>query len=578
MAGKTLDITKVITPDSLACEIADKWQEWDSLRQGKKEEWQELRNYVYATDTRTTSNAKLDWCNSTTTPKLTQIKDNLHANYFAALFPSSNWMEWSGDERDAVTLAKTQTIEAYMENKVRQSKFVDEVSLLLDDWILFGNCFAMVQYENNIVETSKDVVVNYVGPKVYRISPYDIVFNPVASSFDQSPKIIKSILTLGEMKKMTLDGDPKYQEVFDRMLTARRTVAAFDGTTEKNNAFMADGFSSIQQYYGSAFVEILTYYGDIYDQESDTLHTNKIITIADRAYILSIEDNESWFGKAPIFHCGWRNRPDNLYAMGPLDNLVGMQYRIDHLENLKADVFDQIALPMMKIRGEVEDFTQAPGERIILGEEGDVAYLAPDTTALNADFQIANLMDKMEQMAGAPREAMGIRTPGEKTAYEVQSLLTGASRIFEHKAGQFERTFIEPILNTMLEMGRRIMNTADKIRISDPDTGAYLFEEITREDITAAGKIVPMGARHFAETAKRVQQLNVLMQQKLADPTMGVHISGKRLAQLVTRELGEEALFESNVQVAESMETQRTVQETQVQMEDEQMQAAEMGL
>jgi hypothetical protein len=41
--------------------------------------------------------------------------------------------------------------------------------------------------------------------------------------------------------------------------------------------------------------------------------------------------------------------------MGPLDNLVGMQYRIDHLENLKADVFDLIAFPPLKIKGYVED-------------------------------------------------------------------------------------------------------------------------------------------------------------------------------------------------------------------------------
>jgi hypothetical protein len=27
----------------------------------------------------------------------------------------------------------------------------------------------------------------------------------------------------------------------------------------------------------------------------------------------------------------------------------------------------------------------------------------------------------MEMMAGAPREAMGIRTPGEKTAFEVRA-------------------------------------------------------------------------------------------------------------------------------------------------------------
>ena len=94
--------------------------------------------------------------------------------------------------------------------------------------------------------------------------------------------------------------------------------------------------------------------------------------------------------------------------MGPLDNLVGLQYRIDHLENLKADVFDQIAYPILKIKGgDVEDFVFEPGARIYLGDEGDVGYMSPDTTALQADLQIQNLADTMEEMAGAPRQGYG---------------------------------------------------------------------------------------------------------------------------------------------------------------------------
>ena len=86
MAGETLDIENIVEPEVLAVEIANRWREWDTLRNTKIQEWKELRNYVYATDTRTTSNSKLPWTNSTTTPKLTQISDNLHANYFSALF------------------------------------------------------------------------------------------------------------------------------------------------------------------------------------------------------------------------------------------------------------------------------------------------------------------------------------------------------------------------------------------------------------------------------------------------------------------------------------------------------------
>jgi hypothetical protein len=368
----------------------------------------------------------------------------------------------------------------------------------------------MVDWEDGFVnKESGEFIQKYTGPRLKRVSPYDICFNPTATSFEDSPKVIRSIKSLGEIKRM-IDADPSndyLKEVLDKMMGARKAVRSSEGHIDKGEGFTADGFSNIQQYYESDYVEILTFYGDIYDQASNEFMSDRIITIVDRAYVIDNQENPSWLGKSPIFHSGWRNRPDNLYSMGPLDNLVGMQYRIDHLENLKADVFDQIAYPILKIKGDVEDFDFEPGARIYLGEEGDVGYMAPDATALNADMQIQILENKMEEMAGAPRQAMGIRTPGEKTAFEVQTLQNSASRIFEHKAAHFERTFLEPILNSMLEMARRYMNRSDTIRILDDARGFTKFMDITREDITSSGKIVPVGARHFAERARRVQNL-----------------------------------------------------------------------
>jgi hypothetical protein len=255
-----------------------------------------------------------------------------------------------------------------------------------------------------------------------------------------------------------------------------------------------------------------------------------------------------------------------------------MQYRIDHLENLKADVFDQIAYPIMKIRGDVEDFDFEPGSRIYMGEEGDVGYLMPDSTALNADFQIQNLEGKMEMMAGAPREAMGIRSAGEKTAFEVQQLMTAAGRIFQHKTAHFERVFLEPILNAMLEAARRNMDYADTVRVLNEDSGLFFFEQITKEDIKANGKIVPMGARHFAERAQRIQNLTQLYQIKLSDPTIAAHMSGKEFARILADELGEPALFGENITVVEQLQTQRVATEAQVQYEEEQQVAIEQGL
>jgi hypothetical protein len=122
------------------------------------------------------------------------------------------------------------------------------------------------------------------------------------------------------------------------------------------------------------------------------------------------------------------------------------------------------------------------------------------------------------------------------------------------------------------------MDYADTIRVLNEDTGVTFFEQITKEDIKGNGKIVPMGARHFAERANRVQSLTQLYQLKLSDPTMAAHLSGKEFARLLADELGEPALFSENVTVVEQMETQRIATEAQVQFEEEQQIAIEQGL
>ena len=573
MSKPTLDLEHLIDPHSLACGIAMKYNDWSMFRNNWIEEKKELRNYIFATDTRTTTNKRLPWSNSTTTPKLTQIYDNLKANYSAALFPNTDWMRWEGEGREDSTKAKRDIIQAYMSNKVRNSGFEEEADKLIDDFVLYGNCFGQVSFENEYHELEDGTVVpGYIGPKLTRISPYDIVFDPTASSFYHTPKIVRSIVGVGELVR-----DTDYKKSTFQKMTSNRKEVNVGASLEKQDAYIADGFSSIEHYYGSDYVELLTFYGDIYDSASETVRTNRMITVVDRAYVWEDVAIPSWLGREAIFHSGWRSRPDNLMAMGPLDNLVGLQYRIDHLENLKADVFDQIALPMVKIKGDVEDFTFQPGERIYLGDEGDVGYLSPDATALNADFQIQNLENKMEELAGAPRQAMGIRTPGEKTAFEVQTLQNSAGRIFQHKATKFEREFLEPVLNAMLEASVRNMKTADVIRVFDDELGITLFPAITKEDITAKGKIIPRGASHFAERAQRVQNITQLLQLK-QDPTIGVHLSGKKIAELIAEELGEKDLYGDNIAVEEQLETQKASSDAEADFEEGQMIAMEEGL
>lgn len=565
MAGKVLNLDQEINPDSLARQLSSLYNKWYMQLSVKQAEWRELRNYLFATDTSHTSNSSLPWKNKTTLPKLTQIRDNLHANYMDALFPNDSWLKWEGYDKSSVTKDKRTAIEAYMSNKLRESGFRETISKCLYDYIDYGNAFAEAVWVN---ERHKDPltgedIVTYVGSKAQRISPFDHVFNPTATTYGSSPKFTRYMKNLGELKKDILtQPELKYQpEAFAKAIEARGKMASMKmEDLSKQEAYFIDGFGNIGEYYQSGLIEILEFEGDMYDSITDTLHENRIITIIDRCYVIRNIPNPSWLGKTNKVHVGWRERPDNLYAMGALDNLVGMQYRLDHLENAKADALDLSIQPPLVIKGDVEPFVWSPNVEIHVAEDGDVTMLSPNSAAFQVNNEIGFLLNIMEEMAGAPKEAMGVRTPGEKTAFEVQQLQTAAGRIFQHKVTQFEILFIEPLVNNMLEQAKRNLDIVDVVKVIDNDLGVSSFLSITKDDITAKGKLRPIGARHYATQAQLLQNLLGIFNSPIGQ-MIAPHVSAKEMAKLVEEYMGFEkfGLVKDNVAVFEQAETQKLV-------------------
>ena len=564
MAKKPLQINEFGRQD-IAKFIANTWDRYNSQRHEQIERWKEQRNYVFATDTTTTSNQSLPWKNSTTLPKLCQIRDNLHSNYISALFPNDQWLKWEAYSLQDATKKKSNAITAYMGNKCREGGFKRVMSQLLYDYIDYGNCFATVDFESQYrIDAIGNRVPGYIGPVVRRISPYDIVFNPIAPSFKDSFKIVRRVVTTGELAVMA-EEQPDNQWLQEALkqrdkLNGHMNAYGLDDF-HKQEGIQIDGFGNMQEYLQSGYVELLTFFGDIYDPETLTLQKGREIVIVDRMWKIQDREIVSWFDTVPIFHVGWRTRPDNLWAQGPLENLVGMQYRMDHLENAKADAMDLGIHPPLVIKGEVEQFNYGPGEEIHIDENGDVTELARNAQwVLQADNAIDRLEMRMEQFAGAPREAMGIRSAGEKTAFEVQQLQNSASRIFQEKINTFETELLEPVLNAMLETGRRNLDANDVVKSMDNDLGSTTFITVNREDITANGVIRPIGARHFAAQAQLVQNLTQLSNTPVWQQ-IGPHVSSKALATLVEDVLGLNrfALFQPNVAIYEQMETQQVM-------------------
>lgn len=576
--GRVLQLNDVITKDNLGCAIAEKFHEWYMYSEGQRAKWRELYKYIYATDTRTTTNASAPWKNTTTTPKLTQIRDNLFANYMASIFPKRRWLKWEGANKESETKEKSAAIQTYAEYMIAYPGFKDTLAKLILDFIDNGNVFPTVDWLDERVAGPVKLQTGYVGPVARRISPFDIVLNPTAPDFHRSPKIVRSLVSLGDLEELLQrisadDGEKAAaKETFDYLLKIRQKVSNFTGDLRTQDDFYrVDGFTSFRNYLESGYAEVLTFYGDFYLKETGEFFKNHIIQVVDRHKVIRNEQNPSDLGYPPIFHAGWRLRQDNLWAMGPLENLVGLQYRLDHIENLKADFFDLIAFPPLKIKGYVEDFKWAPFAKIYVGDEGDVDVVQSQHNPLQANFELQVLEAKMEELAGAPKEAMGFRTPGEKTAYEVQRLENAASRIFQNKIAQFEEQVLEPLLNAMLELARRKMDDTT-VRVIDDEYKIATFKQLTADDIAGAGRIRPIGARHFAEVAERVQNISNFFSSSVGtNPDVMQHWSGIEISKMFEEllDLEEYKLVQPYIALTERAEAERIANQH---MEDTMMQ------
>lgn len=564
-------MVQLLTPDAMADEISTLWDRFKRARSSWEAEMIEIRNYKYATSTNTTELKQAGFKNSTTVPKLSQIAMNLQANYNAHLFSNPNWAQFKAFDASAASKESKKNLEAYVRTKMQRKDYEGVLNKNLVEWIDTGATFAQQRY---ITETYEDAngheKMLYQGCVLEKISAEDIVFDVTASSFKEARKIIRKTYGLGDIRRL-IDEDansPFTHAMLEEMRTTRNFVrssgitGAHSGLDWKSESLSKDGFGQLLDYMQGDTVEVLEFYGDFYSLASGEYLKNHKIIVADRRKVISIEPIRSRNGSQYIYYSGWEDRPNNLMGMSPLARLVGMQYKLDKLENQRADAFDRIINPPIIEKGDVEFYGErgAPGGRYVVDEEGSVTELNLDATVLNADFQMQNTMNIMEEMAGSPRNASGFRTPGEKTKFEVQFLENGGNRIFRTKTHKFEKEFIEPILNDMIELALDNLGETDLVSTESTEFNTQEFLAVSKEDLNISGILHARGSRLFAEKANALQNLLGIFNTP-AFELIKPHTSRIKLASSLEdlADLKELGLFTPNIGIQEDAQSQQMV-------------------
>jgi hypothetical protein len=549
--------------DEIAVRIAELWERYNTERRSALTLNEEARRFIYATDIDSTSAADLPHKNRTHQPKLTQIADTLKSQYYEASLSMPEFFRFPAPRK--VSDAVARAMEKWIRVKLEARKFRETTGRqLINDYVDYGNCFVSLEYT---VERDNQGRVIYTGPVWNRVSPMDIAFNP-RTSFKKSPKMERLQVHVADIKDWP-DTFPNsgFKKGIIAKAIATRHPDGIDDWIEvvKNRGINMDGYGGFDQYFKQDLAEIIIYRGDMFDPNTSKTSRNRVIYIMDKVHVIRNEPSKAPSGFDGIHHAGWRLRPDNSWSQGPLDNLIGMQYRIDHLENLKADIFDVIAQPVIFVKGDdVQEPSDGyrPGAVYYGGVDSDVKMLVPDATALNADNQIANYHRMMEDWAGVPPESRGIRTPGEKTAFEVSKLDQNATMGFVDKARVFER-MMETMLKETFELMLINFDIEDYKDIFGEDEEGEALEVLASMDTIARGEFVAMGARHWTRRNRETLEMNTFMSGPMQDPKIRAHVSGIKMAEFWERKLNieDEGIIEENAGVKEDVRIQAIAQE-----------------
>lgn len=556
-SNRSISFMDWASPDAKAAHIAGKYSEWQSYKEQAMERWKETEAYIYATDTTSIPGGDM-FDHTTHLPLVHELREELISIMYSTVLPNEDFIGFQPFDKESATKEKRKKALAYLKNRHSLNGFRKSIDKAITDLIDYGICIVQVQYVDT-TKTGKDGLVRpgYAGPVLRRFSPYDFTMDPTADNYQVTPKILRSLVSMGEFISLaeTNEWDP---ELVKSVVEKRGTYGTVDfSDNKKNTQFTPDGFSSIEAYYASGMVELLYFYGDVFDEHECVVHRDRCVVVVDRCLTLSDEE----VLEPNIFIGSWKVKADNLWPQGALDQIIGLNFQINHRENALSTSIDRFIFPDRVQMGDVEIIYNPDTNRIdyLAPEGGGVQDLTPDATVLSYDNQIRKLMDMARMTIGLPPSLQGFRSPGEKTAFEVQTLNDGAYRSFIHKAERFDMDVLEPVLNAELKIGRDHLHSALQVQTTSPE-GIPTFISITSEDLNSNGKLVPMGSRRFALQNKQLNMLNQLANSNLAN-LVSAHLNTYALAQVV-EELGgltEFEMFGQFAAIEEQFEQQQLV-------------------
>jgi len=356
----------------------------------------------------------------------------------------------------------------------------------------------------------------YSGPSFETGSIFDYIVDPYSPD-PSNPLIFKrswiSKSVLDTLSTKNRFGYSVYEDVEDLPVLDRRT-----GQDAHTEVAMLNSFG-LQAPPGDA-VEIIECWGTIETNKEaggKEAYTSFVGAIANRGKLCRFEPSYFWSGKSPNGLCKYRDVPGQVYGIGALEPVLGLQDLINVRVNQLIDIVSFSVNPEYKAvdDGIVEDqFSSAPNKVHWVGVIDNLVPLQKDFQSLNAAMADVEML-KAEFRNMVKSVGSGIGTQGE-SATKTRQAGAAIGGDLGKIATYIEDSALAPIIDLMIELNAQYLPPGTAVRMMED--GQPLIKQLSPESLRKGWVCRVTGTRHTLDKQERLDKLMMFTQLVMGSP------------------------------------------------------------
>ena len=392
----------------------------------------------------------------------------------------------------------------------------------------------------------KGEVIMFDGPQSEAIDLLDFFPQPTVGRLSDMKWVVRRyFLDLDDLRYLASEG------VFDktelRRLELEGSVGAASGELVasvqrfQSRTGMDDETARFMNKY-SRPIEILEFWGNVPSELSPDGALQRVITVANRRYLMRNRPNPYWHGKLPFLSYSPTPDPHYFYAPGKAEIVEKLQIVGNRYLNQSLDAADLMIDPMWFYdRGSglvTRNLYSRPGRFIpVNGNPSQVVSpLIPNLQGLTvADSKIAQVREFLQMGTGIVDDAVqGLAGSDRQTAREFIGRREAAGTRLLLESRLYEETFLEPFANMFIALDKQFLDLPVEVLLLgdaaqiDPVTNMPIPG--SREALDGYDLVPNYAARAMGATmglSKDMRQANLMQLLQALSSPLGQSLMGQ---------------------------------------------------